>query len=233
MSYRGIFLYLGVWDLGTIWVCNSIFHISRKDTPAVSFFISISLDVGAHGGKWEGEDIPCVLGRAGLFTSFKYSVLVRYTHHRSSHLSSIPFLFSFYVHVLFFIYLFISSLPYLTLPILSLCFLEYGAKFGARCFSDRSSTSEDGQGNRFVRLLLVIWVIYNPYPTFCFFFFDQLKSVCHSADLHTSFLVLGISLFFLARLSTRHVYARGVVVIVAVPTDPWFFMLGGIESLTG
>lgn len=127
------FLILGVWDLGTIWVCNeSIFHISRKDTPAVSLFLFFYFfGCWCTCGKWEGEDIPCVLGRAGLFTSFKYSV-VRYTHHRSSHLSVIPFYFFLCSCFIFIIYFIFS--PTSLLPLLSLCFFEYGAKFGALYF---------------------------------------------------------------------------------------------------
>lgn len=175
-------------------------------------------------GKWEGEDIPCVLGRAGLFTSFKYSVLVRYTP--SSLISFVRYtLFIFFLCSCFiFIYL-LHLYPTSPIPLLSLCFLEYGAKFGARCFSDRSSTSEDGQGNRFVRLLLVIWVIYNPYPTFCFFSLTNLNQFVSRPIL--IYLPSGLEGFFVlpcTGLSTWHLYARGVVVIVAVPTDLWGFM---------
>lgn len=150
--YCGNFLFRGLGSRHNLGLHESIFHISRKDTSAVSLFLFfISLDVGAHVGNgkgkiflvsWDGQAFLPLLNTQ-LFGILSYSVypsslisFVRYT---------LLFLFMFMFYLLF-----ISSFP---LPH-SLHFCPFVSlsmgRNSAHPVSDLSSTSKDGQGNRFV-----------------------------------------------------------------------------------
>lgn len=188
MLLRGclIFRGLGLWDNLGLHECLSYFeercscgfHCFRFYFLGCWCTVVTCLEMGKYS---------LCLGTGRLFTSFfKYSIIVLYTRHRSSHLSVIPFYFYFiFMFMFYFILFYLFFIFYFILFLLSF-FLEYGAKFGACCFSDRCSTSGDGQGNRFVRLFLVYSGYLQFPPHLLFLFFDHLNSVCWPAGFHAS-----------------------------------------------